>query len=112
MQGAKKIQVLEKVRILKHNFQPYILFLLETMTNEKNTWSIIQKMGFDHFDFVLPQNHSGGIWVLWNNDNYQASVLAKENRAIHVLVHDSSKLKNILISGVCAPAQAQEKEQF
>lgn len=41
MQGAKNIQVLEEVKILKRNFQPDILFLLETMTNEKNTRLII-----------------------------------------------------------------------
>ena len=82
------------------------IFLLETMTNEKNSRFIIQKMGFDHFDFILPQNHAGGIWVLWNNDKCQASVLAKENRAIHMLVHDLNKSKNRLISGIFAPAQA------
>jgi len=41
VQGAKNIQVLEEVKILKCNFQPDILFLLETMTNEKNTRLII-----------------------------------------------------------------------
>jgi len=41
VQGAKNIQVLEEVKILKRNFQPDILFLLETMTNEKNTRLII-----------------------------------------------------------------------
>ncbi|KAJ8444785.1 hypothetical protein Cgig2_011747 [Carnegiea gigantea] len=100
VQGAKKAQVLEEVKILKRTTHPYILFLLETMTNEKNTCLIIQKMGFDHFNFVLPINHSGGIWVLWNNNNCHALVLAKENRAIHMLVHDPANSKNILVSGV------------
>ena len=64
VQGAKKVQVLEEAKILKRNIQPDILFLLDTMTNEKNTQIIIQKTGFDHFDFVFLVNHSGGIWVL------------------------------------------------
>ncbi|KAJ8429842.1 hypothetical protein Cgig2_001129 [Carnegiea gigantea] len=68
-------------------------------------------MGFDHFDYTLLQNHTGGSWVLWNNDNCHASVLAKENRAIHMLVHDSHKSNNILVSGVYAPTQTREKEQ-
>jgi len=54
VQDAKKAQVLEEVKIIKCNTQPDILFLLETMANEKNTHLIIQKMSFDHFDFVLP----------------------------------------------------------
>ena len=37
VQRAKKAQVLEEVKLLKRNIQPDILFLLETMTNEKNT---------------------------------------------------------------------------
>ncbi|KAJ8430279.1 hypothetical protein Cgig2_006325 [Carnegiea gigantea] len=86
--------------------------IAETMTNEKNTRLIIQKMGFDHFNFILPQNHARGIEVLWNNANSQASVLAKENRGIPMLVYDPNKSKNILISGIYAPAQASEKEQF
>ncbi|KAJ8436279.1 hypothetical protein Cgig2_025708 [Carnegiea gigantea] len=48
-------------------------------------------MGFDHFDFVLSVNHAGGIWALWNNKNCHASILTKENRAIHMLVHDPDR---------------------
>jgi len=66
-------------------------------------------MGFEHFDFIPLQNHSSGIWVLWNNDKCHASVLTKENRAIHMLVHNPSKSKNIIIYGVYAQAQAREK---
>ena len=85
----KKAQALEEIKILKRTKQPYILFLLETMTNEKNTRNTIQKMCFDLFDYVLPINHSRGIWMLWNNNNNRhASILAKENCAIHMLVHD------------------------
>ncbi|KAJ8426403.1 hypothetical protein Cgig2_018767 [Carnegiea gigantea] len=76
----------------------------KTVTNEKNTRLIIQKMGFDHFDYTLPQNRAGGLWVLWNNNNCHAPVMAKENHAIHMLVYDPHKLNNILVSGVYAPA--------
>ncbi|KAJ8428539.1 hypothetical protein Cgig2_003787 [Carnegiea gigantea] len=37
VQGAKKTQVLEEVKILKRTAQPDILFLIEAMTNEKKT---------------------------------------------------------------------------
>ena len=82
------------------------------MTNEINTRIIIQKMGFDHFDFVLPVNRSGEIWVLWNNNNCHASVRAKEHRAIHMLVYDPGNFKNILILGVHGPTQVREKDSF
>ena len=38
-----------------------------------------------------PINHSGGIVVLWNNNGIHAPILSKEQRAIHLLVHDDEK---------------------
>jgi len=65
-------------------------------------------MGFEHFDYVEPINHSRGLAVLWNNDLIYASAIRKEKRAIHMLVHDTQKL----ISGVYAPAQLTDKDEF
>jgi len=65
-----------------------MIFLLETMFNEKNLLKIVPQMGFDYYDYMLPLNHSGGITVLWNNGNIHASTLLKEQRAIHTLIHD------------------------
>ena len=69
VQGAKKHQIREEVRVLKQVHKPDLLFLIETMVSEQTTRKIIVQLGFDHFDFVSPHNHSGGIWVLWNNVN-------------------------------------------
>ncbi|KAJ8442004.1 LOW QUALITY PROTEIN: hypothetical protein Cgig2_020149 [Carnegiea gigantea] len=41
--GAKRAQVVEEVKILKCTAQLDILFLIETMTNEKNSRNIIKK---------------------------------------------------------------------
>jgi len=87
VQGAKKHQIRDEIRVINH-YRPDLLFLIETMASDQTTRKIIAKLGFEHFDFVSPQNHSGGIWVLWNNVNIHADVLLKENRAIHMLVMD------------------------
>ena len=100
VQGAKKAKVREEVKFLQRTHKPDILCLIETMTNDRNTAQIIQKMGFENYDFIPPVNHSGGIWVLWNNNHIHASVLCKESRAIHMLVDDPSNLNNLVISGV------------
>ena len=89
-----------------------MIFLLETMVNEKHIKAIIPCMGFEHFDYVLPINHSGGLAVLWNSGIIHASVLIKEQRAIHMLVHDTENAKNSVISGIYAPAQEREKNSF
>ena len=63
------------------------MFLWETLVNKKNILDILPKMGFEHFDYVEPVNHSGGLAVLWDNGIIHASVLNKEQRAIHMLVY-------------------------
>ena len=69
-------------------------------------------MGFEHFDYVEPVKHSGALAVLWDNGIIHASVLKKEQRAIHMVVYDTLKKCSSIISGVYAPAQTQDKYRF
>jgi len=112
VQGAKKCQLREEVKYLRIVQQPDLVFLLETMASEETTQKILPILGFDHYDYTLPVNHSGGIWVLWNKTNIMASVLLKEDRAIHMLVFDAQRQKLSIISGVYAPAQFRQKDVF
>jgi len=88
------------------------MFVLETMASESTYMQIIPQLGFHHYDFTLPVQHSGGIWVLWNNKNILANVLLKEDRAIDMLVFDVLIQKFIIISGIYAPAQSCHKDAF
>jgi len=82
------------------------------MTSESTTQKIISQLGFDHYDYTLPVNHSGGIWVLCNKKNIMANVLLKEDRAIHMVIFDVLIQKFSIISGVYAPAQPGHKDAF
>ena len=75
VQGAKKCQVREEIRYLQKSQQPDLLFIIETKASEATTKKILPHLGFDHYDFILPENHSGGIWVLWNKKNFLACLL-------------------------------------
>ena len=110
--GLKKPQVTQEIKILTRKYHPDIVFLLETMVNEQNLLRIVPSLGFDHFDYVLPTSHSGGIVVLWNNENVHISVLHKHPRAIHMLIHDPTIAKTTVVSGIYAPAQSAQKHQF
>jgi len=112
VQGTKKSQVLQEIQFLKRTHKPQILFLLETLVNEKNILAILPKIGFQYFDYVEPVNHSGGLAVLWDNGLIHASVLKKDQRAIHMLVYDTIKKCNSIISGVYAPTQSYDKDRF
>jgi len=112
VQGAKKQQLREEVRYLQKVQQPDLVFLIETMSSDITAKQMLPQFGFDYFDYSLPVNHSGGIWVLWNNKNILANVLLKEARAIHMLVLDVSSQQFSIISGVYAPAQPNQKDAF
>ncbi|KAJ8437482.1 hypothetical protein Cgig2_002983 [Carnegiea gigantea] len=72
------------------------------LSSQLNTQHIIWNMGFTDYDFALPVNYSRGIWVLWDNNHFHASVLIKDNRGIHRIIHDPTLAKNFLISVVYA----------
>ena len=112
VRGAKKHQIREEVRVLIQFHKPDLLFMIETMVSEQTTRKIIAQLGFDHFDFVSPHNHSGGIWVLWNNVNIHANILLKENRAIHMLVMDLAIQKLCIISGIMRLLNLGKKNRF
>jgi len=112
VQGAKRSQVLLELQFLKRTQKPNIVFLLETMVNEQNSLRILPRLGFEFYDFVIPNNHSGGLAVLWHNTNIRASILRKEQRAIHMLVHDLTTNQDSVISGIYAPAQPRDKDVF
>ena len=79
VQGAKKQQIREEIRYLQKSQQPDLIFLIETMASEDTTNRILPQLGFDHYDYTLPVNHTGGIWVLWSKRNILANVLLKED---------------------------------
>jgi len=112
IQGIKEAQALQEVCFLKKTYKPHIFFISETLVTKENISAILPKTGFDHFDYVESANHSSGLAVLWDNGIMQAAVLKKEQRAIHMLVHDIIKKYSLIVSGVYALVQPQDKDNF
>ena len=97
-QGAKKHQ-------LEKTLQPNLIFFIKAMVSENTTKQIILQLGFECYDLSLLINHSYGIWVLWNKMTIIAYVLLKEDRAIHMLVFETSTQKFSIIDDIYTPAQ-------
>ena len=70
-------------------------FLQKTMVHENTTKFLILSFGFNHYNYVNPINHVGGMWVLWNDNNILANVILKEQCPIHMLVLD---IKNAIVN--------------
>ena len=109
---VKKPQIREEFRFIIHAHQPDTLFLTEKMVAGKATKRLISQFGFYFYDFVNPVNHSGGLWVLWNNTIIIANVLLKEQCFIHMLVLDIKTQHLSTISNVYAPTKGSEKPSF
>ena len=69
------------------------MILLETMVNCENTNWIIPQLGYTHYSSIQSLNHVGGIWSLWNNNNVEVTVVAKEPRILHCMVLDKHTAK-------------------
>ncbi|KAJ8441450.1 hypothetical protein Cgig2_023636 [Carnegiea gigantea] len=109
---AKKAQLQPEIGFINRTIDPDILILTETMVNEQNTQRIIRTLGYRHFDFVLPHNHTAGVWLLWKDDNVVVNVLAKDHRAIHYSILEKGTNNQCIIAAVYAPAQTHEKNDF
>jgi len=100
IQGLKKAQAIPEAKFLINNQKPDITFLIETMVSDVNIQKLLLLLGFDPFDYLFTINHSGGLAVMWNNDNVHVSILSKDNRAIHLLLYDITLRTTSMLSGV------------
>ena len=112
IQGIKKPQALQELRLLKQTHKPDILFIVETLVTDSHLLRVLPKLGFDYYDFISPINRAGGIAVLWNSGTIHASLLSKSNRAIHLLVNDTTYSMQSIISGIYVPTQQRMKDSF
>jgi len=112
VQGVKKAQLHHEVGFINRTIKSNILILLEAMVNGPNGELIIRKLGYHHFSTIPPSNHVGGIWLLWNNENVEVTVLAKESRLMQFLVLNLITSNHCLMSAVYAPTQERHKNEF
>ncbi|KAJ8423446.1 hypothetical protein Cgig2_008935 [Carnegiea gigantea] len=61
VQGATKHQIRDEIRVINQANKPDLLFLIETMVFDQTTRKLISTLGYEQFDFVSPQNPSGGL---------------------------------------------------
>jgi len=112
VQGAKKSQLRHEVGLINRIIKPDILILLETLVNCQNSDLIIKQLGYQYFSTIPLVNHMGGIWLLWNNANVDVSIIVKEPRIMHCLVHDKLTANERLLSAVYAPVRENQKDVF
>lgn len=94
------------------NFRPYILFTMETMTSNINRKQIIRGLHLQSYEIIDSYNHSGGIFICWNEDNIQVKEKQITERCVHLSVLDKSTGSTSLVSCSYFPTQESDKEDF
>lgn len=90
-----------KSLIKKH--KPSIVALLETRTIAEVASRFVQKLGYKNSIIVDPQGLSGGLILLWNEDEVDVQATSQTRWSIHVVV--TSKFNNHGFSQPSMPVQ-------
>lgn len=69
IQEGKKPQTLSELIYLKNKYKSDIIFVIQTLTNNANSKRILKTLQFYNNIIIDPINHTGGIWVCWNNNH-------------------------------------------
>ncbi|XP_056688407.1 uncharacterized protein [Spinacia oleracea] len=112
IQGGKKLQAIGDISHYINSFKPDILFVLETMTSNFTSRNVIKGFRFQKHIIIDPINHSGGLWVCWNNDSILVQNYTLVDRCAHLNVLYKPTNEQILVSGAYFPAQNNDKDQF
>lgn len=82
------------------------------MINLENSMTVVRSLGYQQYQIILAVNHCGGIWDMWNNQDYQLTVTMVSSRIIIFKVVDLSSRFEFYCVGIYAPAQNHDKDAF
>ena len=84
--GSLKPNFQNYFRELAQDHDPAIMVIMETKIGGERAKEITDRLPFDmaiHTDTI---GYSGGLWLLWNSDRANISLLAKTEQEIHVTI--------------------------
>ncbi|KAL8151271.1 hypothetical protein V2J09_021079 [Rumex salicifolius] len=84
--GANKASCRHAIRLLNNRFNPDVLALFETHASGLKADRICASLGFSQNERVEAVGQSGGIWLLWKDQNIQIDVIEKNSQFIHAKV--------------------------
>ena len=84
--GASKPSFKKRVTELVQNHDPAILVVMETRVGGDRAREITDLLPFDRAIHTNTIGYVGGLWVLWNTDMVDISVLSSTEQEIHTEV--------------------------
>ena len=107
--GALKPNFQNYVREFAQNHDPAIMVITETKIGGERAKEITDRLPFDmaiHTDTI---GYAKGLWLLWNSDRVEISLLAKTEQEIHVTVKVRASNFSWPFSAVYASLRFEER---
>ncbi|XP_023893265.1 uncharacterized protein LOC112005249 [Quercus suber] len=84
--GSLKPNFQKYVTELAHNYNPTIMVVMETKIGGDRAKAITNRLPFDRAIHSNTIGYAGGLWLLWNSDRVEVSLISKTEQEIHVTV--------------------------
>ena len=94
--GALKPNFQSHVRKLTQDHDPAIFVVMETRLGGVRAREITDQLPFDNAIHIDTIGYAGGLWLLWNSDRVDITLLSKTKQEIH-----ATALMSALICATC-----------
>ncbi|XP_028768395.1 uncharacterized protein LOC114726004 [Neltuma alba] len=94
---------------MKKRLKPSLVVLVETRCSGINAQKAIKRMGFKYQEIVEANGMSGGIWILWDDENIKLKALEKHHQFLHCEVNGLRGSK-WLFTAIYASPRAAERQ--
>ncbi|KAK7260044.1 hypothetical protein RIF29_25766 [Crotalaria pallida] len=81
-----RLKASRKQEDLSRVYKIGLMCLYETHSGGDRAKRIINRLGFNGFYVVDAQGHAGGIWVLWDDNNWKVDVISSNYQLVHLKV--------------------------
>lgn len=84
--GAARRGFVSLIRDIKKEYSISLLFLVETHTSGPRAERIVRRFGFGSWFVQEAQGQTGGIWILWDEQDWQIEVFYHGSQFVHAHV--------------------------
>ncbi|XP_072058021.1 uncharacterized protein [Arachis hypogaea] len=110
VRGVANKATIRTLKEMKKNHKPDITILVETRCSGKKAEETVKSLGFRHSFFEHARGYSGGIWIMWDDDNLQISINASHQQYIHLKVKEFQREEWWLTAVYASPHENIRKE--
>ena len=107
--GALKPSFQSHIKELVRVYDPDVFVVMETRLEGERVKDIIDRLPFDGAILTDTIGRAGGLWLLWNSDKVEVTLLAKTEQEIHVTIKVRSSNLSWLFSAIYASPRFAER---